>query len=141
MSSGNIRVANSKGYILGPNEIAITVDRRTPLGNPFALMKDTVQQRMHVCSLYEDEFLKPILTMSIMDFIAFAERRDIFGETIITKLRTYVTVTKYMADIVLLLRTKNVVLLCHCVPKQCHAQAIKKYALEMFENESSHKKT
>ena len=89
------------------------VGRPTPLSNPFKMRencKHTRAERDRVCDLYEEYFQKEV---------------KIKG----SKIRNSVANLYRLAK-----SGKNILLLCHCHPKRCHAETIKNF----IENQLNH---
>ena len=98
----NIRVDNIRTYKPGANEISIKVDRSTPLGNPYYMNDEN--ERDKVCDKYA-----AYLTAS------YNTKTDIADE---------------LNRITDALNHSDVVLLCWCYPKRCHAEEIIKLIKE-----------
>ena len=88
------------------------VGRPNPLGNPFEMRencKHTQAERDRVCDLYDEYFLKEI------------KKED-------SKLRKAVISLYRVAK-----EGKNILLLCHCHPKRCHAETIRRFLEKQLE--------
>ena len=94
----SIRIDNIRTYKTSSNEISIKVDRSTPLGNPY-YMKDE-NERDNVCDKY-----------AVYLAAAYTGNADIARE---------------LSRITDALSRSDVVLLCWCYPKRCHAEEIVK---------------
>jgi len=101
-----INIVNIRG---GHDSDAVThfyCDRRSPVGNPFAMSHK--QSRDDVCDQYEEYFHERMIGTSIRDHE--------FQEYVYDIQRAYVD--------------GDVSLLCWCAPLRCHTQTIKNYILE-----------
>ena len=83
------------------NAYQIRVDRRSALGNPYTMMVDTEEERNRVCDNYEAWFAK-----------AVKENPLVMNE---------------LHRILEIARETDVMLMCWCYPKRCHAETIKRY--------------
>ena len=98
----SIRIDNIRTYKPGSNEINFQVDRSTPLGNPYYMNDES--ERNNVC----DKYAAYLAT-------SYNSKADIAKE-----------INRIMDA-----RTRsNVVLLCWCYPKRCHAEEIIKLIKE-----------
>ena len=87
------------------------VDRSTPLGNSYWMRNES--QRRYACKQYEERTFPMWLREN--------RRRQM----------------RYLDEIYdALVKHDKVRLFCWCVPKQCHAETIKKYLLRRLERES-----
>ena len=87
------------------------IDRRSPVGNPFPLKKES--RRQSVCEAYEEYFSLKIRYDST-EFIGYLE-------CILKALQLY----------------GKVRLFCWCSPKQCHGETIKGWLINCYETNLS----
>ena len=83
-----------------PNSDAISVDRRTPLGNPFPMQNKSLEERARVCNEYEKYFNDKV-----------KEEDSLFAQAL------YYLEIQAINDGYLKLG-------CHCAPLRCHANTI-----------------
>ena len=105
-----ISIGNIKTYRYDGTNLPIKVDRSSLLGNPFPMRVETDRNR--VCDLYQQHFNELISSQKNYRFMKELDR------------------------IYELSKTKDIVLLCWCAPKRCHAETIKRYLEERLENET-----
>ena len=98
----SIRIDNIRTYKPDSNEISIKVDRSTPLGNPYYMNDES--ERDNVCDKYATYLAA-----------SYNSKAD---------------VAKEINRIIDVLARCDVVLLCWCYPKRCHAEEIIKLIKE-----------
>ena len=102
-----ITVENIRTCKKQPDKVYVRVDRCSPLGNPFIMKKES--ERNEVCDKFEKYFYNRI------EDLEYSKDYDF----------------KSMINYLLILsKTKDIVLLCWCAPKRCHAETIKKWLEE-----------
>jgi hypothetical protein len=87
-----------KGYITQEDEILVHVNRSSPWGNPFTMKKESA--RNEVCNLFEHHMANELT------------HNPEKWEALNTSVEVYIKLKL------------NVVLICHCHPKRCHADTI-----------------
>lgn len=97
-----IQILNKKTYTWRTGIAYFSVDRSSPLGNPFFM--DNESQRDEVCDKYEVWFYKMLEENVNESFLAHLQ--EIYEAA---------------------LQSKEVALLCWCAPKRCHAETIKQF--------------
>jgi hypothetical protein len=96
-----IRIGNLKNGF-NPNAHQFKVDRTTPLGNPFYMADES--HRDEVCERYESWFQHLLQEHKEgKRYQAFCQLRHLLEEA----------------------RKGDIVLMCWCAPKRCHAETIK----------------
>lgn len=90
-------------------EIAIRVDRQSPLGNPFQMKDDSFKERERVCDLYEDWFFRKLAAQD---------------RTICNQINNIVDAC---------LSKDTVYLCCWCFPERCHTETIRSALLKILE--------
>ena len=91
-----VRVVNVRTYKPKEGEVAIKVDRSSPVGNPFVMYNEGM--RNEVCEKFEAYFYKKVKEPgAFRDYVAYIYR---------TALK------------------QDVALSCWCAPKRCHADVI-----------------
>jgi len=96
-----IRIANKQHKInLQPNEVAIYIGRPSSLGNPFKIGKDGTREE--VIAKYENYLYNCIKDKNNSVYRKLKELKQLYDAG------------------------KDLVLVCWCWPKRCHAEVIKK---------------
>jgi ribA/ribD-fused uncharacterized protein len=88
----------------GPHEAVFRVDRKSILGNPYAMRNDSEDERNRVCDLYEKYFKAQI------------KKRGDFA-------REVGKIIKAVQDP----EISRVYLMCWCAPNRCHGETIKRF--------------
>lgn len=109
--AGMVHVGNLRSGYTNPAGKQFPVDRRTPLGNIFFMVNES--QRDAVCEQYETWFYNSVLLGGIN-----AEARP---NDSLTK------AWKYLQTLLDEARKGDIVLMCWCAPKRCHAETIAKW--------------
>lgn len=98
-----IHIINKKTFKREPNQIYFSVDRSSPLGNPFFMSSES--QRDAVCDQYETYFYQMLAENVNKPFIE----------------ALYKIIKAHLSG-------ADVYLACWCAPKRCHAETIKRFA-------------
>lgn len=122
----SIRIANLNNPKLTPSEVLISINRSTPVGNPWFIGGNTSpQHRTDVCNKFKNYFYR------ILDDTTTSESlTEHYGFTVNKK-----EFINYIKHIYKMARTQNVVLGCHCYPLQCHGEVIQEYVQVLLREE------
>ena len=110
----------------------VRVDRNSPLGNPFVMQDNSMEQREGVIKAYR-YYLWKVIRRKQVNFLAIANQFNVEHDIsfVARKLRNEDTsintfpVVKELNVIACAARTNNIRLICWCAPLECHGDVIK----------------